>query len=246
MAWTKVKVGVVSAVVVASLVVPLVVQSRARAGLRADDESWRRQGEQLAQLQAEHDRLSNLAANSSLSQKQLDDLQKLRSEVGPLRQQADAVMQLREENRRLKTKTGQDKPKTPLQLKEQAVARMSYGKNWAIGFYQYAEKHQGQFPTNFEQAADFVPDKVKNQSDVTTDQFEIVFQGSPSSLEKPQDIILIREKDAWNAGEGSHPPGQWSKIYTFADGHSEIHQEPDNNFDAYEQQHTMTPPANPQ
>jgi RNA polymerase sigma factor (sigma-70 family) len=246
MAWTKVKTGMVSAAVAASLLVPFVVQHQARAREREGDESLRRQGEQLIQLQAEHDRLSKLVANSSLSQDQLDDLQRLRSEAGPLRQQANAVAQLREENRRLKAKTGQDRPKTPVQLKEEAITRMSYGRNWVVGFYQYAGKHQGQFPTNFEQAADFVPDKVKNQSGATTDQLEIVFQGSPALLERPQDIIVIREREAWNAGETSHPPGQWAKIYTFADGHSEIHLERENNFDAYEQQHTMAPPANPQ
>jgi RNA polymerase sigma factor (sigma-70 family) len=245
MVWTKAKTAVVTAVVAASVVVPLLVQHQARARLRDGDETLRRQAAQLAAQKTENDRLSNLAANSSLSKEQLNDLQKLRTEVGPLRQQADEVAQLQQENRQLKAKTGQDKPKTPLQLKEEAVAKMSYGKNWIIGFYQYAEKHNGQFPTNFEDAAAFVPDNAKNQSNVTTDQFEIVFQGSPSSLKKPQDIIVLREKEAQNAGESSHPPGQWMKTYTFADGHSAIHLEPSNNFDDYEKAHMISSPANP-
>jgi hypothetical protein len=213
--------------------------------MRDGDETLRRQAAQLAAQKTENDRLSNLAANSSLSKEQLNDLQKLRAEVGPLRQQADEVAQLQQENRQLKAKTGQDKPKTPLQIKEETVAKMSYGKNSVIGFYQYAEKHDGQFPTNFEDAAAFMPDQVKNQSAVTPDQFEIVFQGSLSSLKKPGDIIVLREKEAQNAGETSHPPGQWMKTYTFADGHSVIHLEPSNNFDDYEKAHMISSPANP-
>ncbi|HEY3864045.1 MAG TPA: sigma-70 family RNA polymerase sigma factor [Verrucomicrobiae bacterium] len=242
MAWTKAKMGAVSAIVLASLVAPLLVQHQAQARLRDGGESLRGQTAQLAALKKENERLSILAANSSLSQQQLNDLQKLRAEAGPLRRQAEEIGQLRQENRQLAAKTGQDKPRTAVQLKEEAMAKAGYGKNWVVGFYHYAEKHNGQFPTNFEDAAAFVPDKIRNLSGVATDQFEIVFQGSPSSLRKPQDIIVLREKEAQNAGDSSNPPGQWMKIYTFADGHSELHHEPANNFDDYESAH-MIPPA---
>jgi RNA polymerase sigma factor (sigma-70 family) len=245
MAWAKAKTAIAGTLVIASLVIPLMIQHQAQAKMRDEDETFRQQAERLTKLKAENDRLSHLAAESNFSQKQLGDLQKLREEIGSLRQQANGVAQLREENRKLKAKTGQDKPKTPMQIKEEAVAKMSYGKNWMIAFYQYSTNNQGRFPTNFEQAAAFVPDKIKNQADVTTDQFEITFQGSRSALKKPQDVIVVREKEAWNAGESSHPPGQWARIYAFADGHIEIHHEMENNFDAYEQKHTIAPPANP-
>jgi len=244
MAWTKAKTAVVTAVVAASVVVPLLIQHQAQARLRDGDETLRGQAAQLAAQKTENDRLSNLAANSSLSKEQIADLQKLRAEIGPLRQQAQEVAQLQQENRQLKAKTGQDKPKTPLQIKEEAMAKMNYGKNSVIGFYQYAAKHDGQFPTNFEDAAAFMPDQVKRQSAVTPDQFEIVFAGKISSLEKPQDIIVLREKEAQNAGESSDPPGRWIKTYTFADGHSEIHHESSNNFDDYEKAHMISSPAN--
>lgn len=244
MAWTKAKTAVVTAVVAASVVVPLLVQYQAQARLRDGDETLRGQAAQLAAQKTENDRLSNLAANSSLSKEQIADLQNLRAEVGPLRQQAQEVAQLQQENRQLEAKTGQDKPKTPMQIKEEAMAKMSYLKNWVIGFRQYAEKHNGKFPTNFEEAAVLAPDKSQNQSNVTPDQFEIVFQGSLSSLKEPQDIIVLREKEAQNAGESSHPPGQWTKVYLFADGHSTLHHEPSNNFDDYEKAHMISSPAN--
>jgi prepilin-type processing-associated H-X9-DG protein len=36
--------------------------------------------------------------------------------------------------------------------------------------------------------------------------------------------------------------GTWQKTYGFADGHAEIHTEPDGNFDDWESQHIIPPP----
>jgi RNA polymerase sigma factor (sigma-70 family) len=240
MAWTKAKTSLAGAVLIAGVAVPLLVQHQAQARLRDGDEALRQRAGQLSRLIAENERLAVLAANASLSTQQLNDLQKLRAEIGPLRQQANEVAQLQQENRRLRAKTGQDQPKTPMQIKEEAVAKLSFGKSWVIGFYQYAEQHKGQFPTNYEEAAAYVPDKVKNQTGMTTDQFEIVFQGSPSSVAKPQDTILLREKEAWIAEWTSR---SWAKIYVFADGHSEVHHESSNDFSDYEKAHIVSPPA---
>jgi RNA polymerase sigma factor (sigma-70 family) len=241
MAWTKAKSGMATALLAACIIVPLAVQHQAQARMRAGDESLRRQAGQLAGLQSENDRLSDLAANVSLSKRQAEDLRKLRAEVGPLRQQASAVAQLRNENRQLKEKTGQDQPKNPMQIKENLIARNQYGKNWAIAFYQYAQKNGGQFPTSFEQASPFLPDAAKNQADLTTNQLEIVFQGSPASLDKPQDTILFREIDPTPTGTNPDGSRRWAKVYTFADGHTQVQSLPQDGFSAYEQQHMITP-----
>jgi hypothetical protein len=58
--------------------------------------------------------------------------------------------------------------------------------------------------------------------------------------------IILREKEAWNAGATSQPPNQWAKTYAFSDGNVEIHYEKENNFDDYERQHIVAPPGNPQ
>ena len=245
MAWTKAKSTVAGLLVAACLIVPFIIQHQSRAAARETDEALRQQAEQLAKLRAEHDRLSSVARDLTLSKSQLDDLGKLRAEVGTLRQQAAEVARLKEQNRQLAAKTGRGNPMTPVQIKEAAMARMSYGKNWVIGFYQYSQTHGGRFPASFDEAAAFAPDSVKKQTDITTDQFEIVFQGLPSSLQKPGDVILFREREAWDAGETSHS-GKSAKIYTFADGHTEIHHEAENDFSAYEQQHIIAPPSGDQ
>ena len=139
--------------------------------MREGDESLRQQAGQLASLQAENGRLSSLAANVSLSKRQADDLQKLRAEAGTLKQRSAYVAQLRDENRQLKAKTGQDQPKNPMQIKEEFIARANYGKNWAIAFYHYAEKNGvAEVPDERPVAAAFAPDAVTKRQTKTDDR----------------------------------------------------------------------------
>src|SRR5439155_21440550 len=82
MAATKLKTGVISAIVVASVVTPLVVQHQAQARLRDQDEALHQQANHLAKLQAENERLSNLLSQAkdsrSPSDDQLSELMRLR------------------------------------------------------------------------------------------------------------------------------------------------------------------------
>jgi hypothetical protein len=129
-----------------------------------------------------------------------------------------------------------------MQIKEDIIARHQYSKNWAIAFYQYAQKNGGQFPTSFEQAVPFLPDAAKNQTDLSTNQLQIVFQGSPASLDKPQDIILFRESDPFSTGTNPDGSGKWAKVYTFVDGHTHFESMSQDAFSVFEQQHIVSPP----
>jgi hypothetical protein len=73
---------------------------------------------------------------------------------------------------------------------------------------------------------------------VTPDLFEIVYQGSLNDFTNAADVIVLRERQATPPGR---PGDKWSKAYAFADGHSELHLEPDGNFDAWEQQRMIPP-----
>ena len=68
-----------------------------------------------------------------------------------------------------------------------------------------------------------------------TKQFEIVYNGPREALTKPGDVILIRERQAWQT-----PDGKWAKAYAFGDGSAQVHVEPDGNFDAWEKQRMIT------
>src|SRR5437660_495473 len=89
MAATKLKTGVISAIVVASVATPLLVQHQAQARLREQDQALRQRTDQLAKFQPENEQLSKLlpAAKSSRppSNDQLSELMRLRGEVGRLR-----------------------------------------------------------------------------------------------------------------------------------------------------------------
>src|SRR5690349_7153327 len=78
MSMTKLKLGVISAVAVASVATPLVIQHQTQTRLRAENQSLRQRVDDLA---GENVRLSNLAApanSSQLSKDQLSELMKLR------------------------------------------------------------------------------------------------------------------------------------------------------------------------
>ena len=232
----KLKIGIVSAVLVASVVTPLVLQHQARAKLREQDDSLRQQQSEVTALQAENERLSKLVAGRSLTSNQPEDLQRLRAEAAALQQQTGAVARLREENRKLKAATA--KPQTPLQEREEMVVRMGYSKNWMLAFILYAEKHQEHYPTDFEQAKAFLPKEAKAELEAAADQFEIVYQGKWTDLKDFGEAVILREKQAHQM-----PDGKWAKVYGFADGHCQLHAEPDGNFEAWEKKHIFAPAA---
>ena len=236
MTMTKLKIGVVSAIAVAGLTTSLLLQNQAGAKLRERDDLSRKQTDQIAQLETENQRLSKLAGNTSLAPDQLDELQKLRQEGAALRARTNDLATLREENRRLRSQTP---PLDEAQAMEKAqafkVAKISYNKQWLLAFFMYADENRGQFPSNFDQAERFAPGLTKS-TDISTNDFEIVFHGKTSGLTNSSDVLMLREKQAMQL-----PNGRWTKIYGFADGHVEAHNETDGNFDEWEKQRMIAP-----
>jgi RNA polymerase sigma factor (sigma-70 family) len=97
MAMSKLKVGLVGAVVVAGVATPLVIQqNHSQSKLQAENQELRQQNrqltEQMSPLAAENARLSNLIAQAkeypSAQQSQSNEILKLRGEVARLRQDA--------------------------------------------------------------------------------------------------------------------------------------------------------------
>jgi len=93
MAMSKLKVGLVGAVVVAGVATPLVIQNHSQSKLRTENEQLRQKNtqltEQITPLAAENLRLSNLIAQAteypSAQQSQSNEILKLRGEVARLR-----------------------------------------------------------------------------------------------------------------------------------------------------------------
>jgi hypothetical protein len=187
--------------------------------------------------------LAAIGEAKSLTDEQMNELLKLRGEVGFLRQQTNELGKLRQENRQLQAQTishtiQPGEPADPLeQQKRTARAKAGDAHVYLSAFMDYANSHNGQFPTNWDQ----IRDKYKNAPGLTgTNDFELVYQG-PINLNtlgtNLGSTILIREYLAWPTYDG-----KWGKVYGFADGISEPIILSDGNFAAWEQQHMVSPP----
>lgn len=88
MATTKLRSGILGAIIVASITTPLVIQQKAQGRLRDQEEALRQKVDKLASLQTEHERLSNLLARAKSSQpvpnEQFNEVLRLRGQVGLL------------------------------------------------------------------------------------------------------------------------------------------------------------------
>ncbi len=104
-----------------------------------------------------------------------------------------------------------------------------------LAFHLYAFDHQDLFPRNFDQVASFLPD-AGTQTNLTPEQFEIVYRGSLSEITNLRNVIVIRQKQAWQSYDGKR-----YRAYGFADGHSEIRSEADGKLEHWEAQHRQKP-----
>ena len=234
----KLGAGVLAVVGVALAFVHL---QHAQENLSAKNDSLR---QQLTQLQTENGSLSNqlAAATSSkgLAFVQLNELLKLRGEVGQLQKQAGEVEKLREEIQRLQTLPRQPEPSPAsaeaLEKQQQtAMDSLNHAKQGVLAFVMYANDNQQQFPASFEQAAPY----FKEGLEPIEMNFEIVYVGSITNITNAAGTVVLREKHASQTLDG-----KWRKTYGFADGHAEVRTEPDGNFDDWESQHIIPPPPN--
>jgi RNA polymerase sigma factor (sigma-70 family) len=239
-AMTTLQKTLIATLVVASIATPLVVYTKSAARQRAAEESLRQQGDELTDQQAEHERLSALAGQTDSSTDRSADLARLRAEAEALRKQTNTLPRVRAENRRLQAAADLPDVEPSEAEKQEVNVRMTASKNWAIASFLYSRKNQGQFPPTIEQAAAFYPDKARAATNSTTDQFEVVYQGSLSALSKPQGVIVVRQKEALPYGN------RWAKVYGYGDGHVEMHVQAESDFDSWEKQHIAAPaPGSP-
>jgi hypothetical protein len=92
---TKIKIGIVSAIAVAALAAPMMMQHQSLAKLREENQALQQKVSQLSPLQDENQRLSNLVVQAktrqSFTEEEVRDLARLRDEVGRLRQQTNEM-----------------------------------------------------------------------------------------------------------------------------------------------------------
>jgi len=229
--------------------------SNARAQLRAAQQQGSAHSSQIDELTRQRDDLSRQLAsiNEAKTKSGGNELLRLRNEVGQLRGQLAAASRARsKESADVKN---EEKGITPEEaMRQEAVAKMNYARQWLIAFMIFAEKNQGQFPTNFAQADQFLGPESKIEHSLKPDEYppggmkfglvpenyEITFQGSLQSLTNPSAQIVLREKQPRQVDDGGYV-----RAYGFADGHTEIHRAaadhgPDEiGFETWEAQHGL-------
>jgi hypothetical protein len=237
-----------------------IYEARRASSLRTQVQTLQRQqvplAEQIQQLQREGDAAAHGIAilrddNERLSNNTVE-LVKLRGAVSVLRRQLTETAKTERQSAMPSQEAGT--VFTPEdEMKQAGIAKLNYAKEWLLAFRLYAAENQGQFPTNFDQAASFLRDQANSEANLksyeflpntpkfglTPDHFEIVYQGSVAEMTNSQSVIIVREREPWQTEDGS-----WMRTYGFGDGHSEIHKATDGNFEAWEAQHMIPAPGN--
>ncbi|MGA2030290.1 MAG: hypothetical protein ABSG87_09490, partial [Verrucomicrobiota bacterium] len=177
----------------------------------------------------------------SLSDEQMNELLKLRGEVGMLRNQVDELGELREENRRIsKELADANQALQSLPSPEQAlfnkkrVEAINNSKQIELAMKIFADENNGAFPTNLIQVVGDSKELPQSWTNII-DNFELVNVGMTDG-QYPQ-AILIREENPRQT-----PDGKWERVYGLADGSAWYETSDDGNFDAFEQQHAIPPP----
>jgi RNA polymerase sigma factor (sigma-70 family) len=101
MSMTKIKVAVVSAVLVGALATPIVVQQKTISALRQENETLKQQAAQAASLQEQLGRsaqdTANATAAASVQESQRRELARLRNEASQFRQQTNELSRARQQ-----------------------------------------------------------------------------------------------------------------------------------------------------
>ena len=245
MASAKMKAGLLGSIVAASTISSLVIHHESAARLRAAEVRLELQTNLMSQAQSELDRLSRVAAlRNGAGVNARDELLRMREDVATLRRQTNDFIVLKQDNNQLqaalRTRQGFPSTNAPARDNPEIRAKSIYCRDLAMAMILYASDNQEQFPSDFGQAGKYVAEVIKEPSNLTPAQFEIVYHGSRDALTNyahPGGILLLREKAPWKNAEG-----KWLKGYAFTDGGGYIHSEPNGDFEAWEKKHILELP----
>jgi RNA polymerase sigma factor (sigma-70 family) len=247
LATTKIKVAA-GVVLAAGIGASLVLEYQALARLRDQNQALQlriaQMSSQADQAQAPSKPVVGASAPGAEAQGRLQELNRLRGEVGALRTQTGQIARLRADNRKLSQAIGEPEDPAEAVFQRETQHRRQEMQPWLLGFVMYAAGQWGsdhstdRFPESWQDAAGTIPASQREAAlTFASDHFEIVYRGpagqsNTNDLPRRAETILIREKQARRS-----PSGEWVKLYGFADGHVGSHSEADDNFDAWERTH---------
>jgi hypothetical protein len=216
MATTKLKLGI-GALVIAGAATTLVLLHQSQTKLREENESFR---QQIAQLKADNESLSSLAAQANkpaaLPTDQFHELLRLRGEVGTLREQTADLARLRQENQNLLSKiTAPSAPTNQSSAEEEDrfILRQTHTVDamttLLTAIRNYAANHNGQYPAGFDQLTASGDLATTNfAGNLTLDDFELLKDGAVD----PQGDIAILGLRVPLQRPGKSSVGVWGAI----------------------------------
>lgn len=155
---TRLKIGILSVLLLSAAAALLVGREHLRARIRAQDEALLQQAARIALLEAENERLSNSVVQAGHNLPPASDpsreLLRLRGEVGVLRQETNELGNLRKENLALSQAVA-DSGTNQLPAEDQLLIRQTHAVDAITTLLQairnYATNHAGQYPVNLGQ-----------------------------------------------------------------------------------------------
>jgi hypothetical protein len=214
----KLKLGAVSALVIASVAAPLAIRQHGVHKLREAESALREQADRLAELSAENKRLSERvsAASQSLTGAQLDELLNLRQEIARLRQEAEAAAALRQENHDIRVRLEEQARGpllTPAEYRDQLSAETVEAMHGIVRelprvLEQFTRDHPGKLPRSFSELKPYYRDLG---IDVGLHSFQFV---PDEGLAEPARTSLLLSE----VGLRQTPDGRWARVYAFRDG----------------------------
>jgi RNA polymerase sigma factor (sigma-70 family) len=111
-------------------------------------------------------------------------------------------------------------------LSQENMNRLGSSRQWSLECILYADAHQNQLPTNFDQLKSYAP----KQGQIDSTNWEIVSSGNWRAIHDPAHTILLREIKPLPTSDGNY-----TRTYAFADGHTQIVNSRDRDFTAVEQ-----------
>jgi len=258
---TQSKIILVGVIAGVAAIASVLVQRHAQAEFHQNEASLQQQDNQIVQVTTDNQRISNLLAQAEVKSPTLDDrlaeLARLSAKAEALRQQINELAKQVAEHRRFAGPQFYSLGDFNLLGHNREAAITSAGGPRATGklndaraitaaFRKYADEHQGEFPLNLDQVAAYVPKTLEEDSPpwanaplTGTNDFEIVYQGSQNDLSNipPRRVALIRERQPWLTADG-----KWARVYAYADGAAST-VESDDNFQSWDAQHIIPPPA---
>lgn len=232
------------AAIMAAMATFIVILSQNNSRMNDEIQRLHSQLADAEKLRAENEKLAKTQSSTNepaLTADQMSELLRLRGQVGALKRQMAETAKSGVQSPSLALSPSvdsNDREKQAALIRQQTVAKANYARNWLSAFAQYAEDHQGQFPTSFDQAAKFLGDDRQAETLLATNQFEIVYRGSRDGVANAHNAILLRETQATQL-----PDSSWGKVYGYVDGSSEFIKTPDGNFGPWERGRLQQPPG---